>query len=156
VIVVPDAGPLIYLAGSGHLELLRELYSEVVVPRTVYEEVTIAGEGLIGADEVRAVTWLTIEDGSPDPTLLEVLDRGEAAAIPLAQRLRADLLIDDLEARRIARGRGLRVVGTLGVLLAAKRKELLPEVTPVLVRMETLGMFVSGALREEILRLAGE
>jgi predicted nucleic acid-binding protein len=45
LIVVPDAGPLIYLAGAGQLELLRRLYVKVVVPRVVYEEVTIAGEG---------------------------------------------------------------------------------------------------------------
>jgi len=38
VIVVPDAGPLIYLAGSGHLELLPALYSQVV-PRIVFDEI---------------------------------------------------------------------------------------------------------------------
>jgi predicted nucleic acid-binding protein len=42
MIVVPDAGPLIYLAGAGHLDLLRRLYDEVVVPRIVFDEVTVA------------------------------------------------------------------------------------------------------------------
>lgn len=37
MIVVPDAGPLIYLGGAGHLEILRLLYSEVVVPRVVFD-----------------------------------------------------------------------------------------------------------------------
>jgi predicted nucleic acid-binding protein len=48
------------------------------------------------------------------------------------------------------------VVGTLGVLIAAKRKRLLSEVAPVIAHMESLGMFVSAGLREEVLRIAGE
>jgi predicted nucleic acid-binding protein len=156
VIVVPDAGPLIYLGGAGQLELLRLLYAEVVVPRIVLEEVVVAGAGLTGADEVARATWLRIDDTAPDPDLLLVLDRGEAAAIPLAGRLHATLLADDADARTIAGQRGIPVVGTLGVLLAAKRRQLLAEVAPVIARMELLGMFVSVRLREEVLRIAGE
>lgn len=52
MIVVTDAGPLIYLAGGGQLPLLRVLYDRVVVPRIVYKEVTVAGEGLVGASVV--------------------------------------------------------------------------------------------------------
>jgi predicted nucleic acid-binding protein len=156
VIVVPDAGPLIYLGGAGHLELLRQLYAEVVVPRIVLEEVVIAGVGLTGADAVAAAAWLKVEDAAPDPELLIVLDAGEAAAIPLATRLHATLLADDADARAIARKRGLSVVGTLGVLLSAKRRKLLSEVAPVMDRMEGLGMFVSARLRDEVLKMAGE
>jgi uncharacterized protein len=46
VIVVSDSSPLIILARARHLELLRELYAEVTIPREVYEEVTVAGAGL--------------------------------------------------------------------------------------------------------------
>jgi predicted nucleic acid-binding protein len=99
---------------------------------------------------------LKIEDAAPDPDLLVLLDPGKAAAIPLAIRLHATLLADDADARTIARSRGLPVVGTLGVLLAAKRRQLIDGVAPVIERMETLGMFVSARLREEVLRIAGE
>jgi uncharacterized protein len=156
VIVVPDAGPLIYLGGAGQIQLLRALYDEVVVPRIVVDEVVIAGVGLPGADAVAGATWLKVEDAAPDPDLLVLLDPGEAAAIPLAIRLHATLLADDADARTIARSRGLPVVGTLGVLLAAKRRQLIDGVAPVIERMETLGMFVSARLREEVLRIAGE
>ena len=156
MIVVPDAGPLISLAGARQLDLLPALYAEVVVPRVVFEEVVVAGAGLTGAREVEAATWLRIEDVAPDPSLLGVLDKGEAAAIPLAQQLGATLLADDADARAVAKERGIIVVGTLGVLLAAKRKRLIAEVAPIIVRMESLGMFVSARLREEVLRLADE
>jgi hypothetical protein len=65
VIIVPDAGPLIYLGGAGHLELLRTLYAEVVVPRIVVDEIVIAGAGLTGAREVAAATWIRVEEVAP-------------------------------------------------------------------------------------------
>ncbi len=156
MIVVPDAGPLIYLGGAGHIDLLRHLYTEVVVPRIVLDEVVVAGAGMRGADAVAAAHWLRIEDVDPDPNLLDVLDRGEAAALPLAARLRAMLLADDSAARSIAGARGIRVIGTIGVLLQAKRRQYLAAVGPVIAQMEQLGMYVSARLREEVVRLAGE
>jgi len=65
LIIVPDAGPLIYLGGAGHLELLRTLYAEVVVPRIVVDEIVIAGAGLTGAREVAAATWIRVEEVAP-------------------------------------------------------------------------------------------
>lgn len=156
MIVVPDAGPLIYLAGAGQLDLLRRLFARVVVPRVVHDEVVVAGAGLLGSAEVAAAVWIEIMDGAPDSTLLPVLDAGEAAAIPLAQRLGATLLCDDGDARVIARQRGLLVVGTLGVLLKAKREGALDLVAPVIATMTKAGMFVSASLRSQILLAAGE
>ena len=156
MIIVPDAGPLTYLAGAGHNRLLPALYIEVIVPRVVFDEVVVAGAGLTGASEVQGATWLRVEDAPIDPLLLEVLDRGEAAAIPLAERLQATLLVDDLQAREIARQRELTIVGSLGVLLAAKRRGLIAAVGPIVLRMEALGMFLSGELRDAVLRAAAE
>jgi predicted nucleic acid-binding protein len=96
MIVVTDAGPLLYLAGGG---LLRVLCGRVVVPRIVFEEVTVAGEGLVGASEVVSAEWLEVIDRAADPALLDVLDAGEAAALPLAEELGAILLVDDGAAR---------------------------------------------------------
>jgi len=156
LIVVPDAGPLIYLAGARHLGLLPALYTEVVVSRSVFDEVVVRGAGLPGATEVSEARWLRVEDAPPDPLLLRFLDHGEASAIPLAERLHAALLADDADARRIAAARGLVVVGTLGVLLAAKNRGLIPAVAPIVRQMESLGMYVSDSLRNRVLQLAGE
>ncbi len=156
MIVVTDAGPLIYLAGAGQLELLRTLFRRVVVPHLVYDEVTVAGRGRVGAAEVAASTWLVVEREEADPDLLTFLDEGEASAIPLAERLHATLLVDDASARTIAEARGLAIIGSLGVLLVAKRQGHLAAVGPTLDRMEALGMFVSASLRQRVLQLAGE
>lgn len=156
MIVVPDAGPLIYLGGAGQLELLARLFVGVVVPAIVFDEVVVAGVGLTGAAEVAAAGWIRVVDAEPEQSLLDRLDRGEAAAIPLAQRLSATLLVDDSAARTVAVARGLVVVGTLGVLLRGKANGLVDQVLPIMTRMEGLGMFIANDLRREVLRLAAE
>lgn len=156
MIVVPDAGPLSYLAGAGKIELLRVLYADVVVPRVVYDEVTVAGAGMTGSAEVAPAHWIRVVEQAPDAALLDRLDVGEAAAIPLAAALGAILLVDDCEARTVAGERGIPVIGSLGVLLGAKQRGHLAAVRPVLERMVELGMFVSPALRTRVLVLAGE
>ena len=156
MIVVPDAGPLIYLAGAGRLELLAELYDRVVVPLVVYDEIVVAGAGLMGAAEVSSAHWLEVEEVAPDPVLARTLDQGEAAAIPLAERLGATLLCDDTAGRAEARRRGLRVIGTLGVLRLAKERRLLDRIWPVIEAMRVAGMYVSDPLVREVLAAAGE
>ncbi len=156
MIVVPDAGPLIYHSGAGQLDLLRALFARVVVPRIVHDEVVVAGAGLLGAAEVAAAAWIEVVDSAPDLVLLRDLDPGEAAAIPLAQQLHATLLCDDGDARAIARSRGLHVIGTLGVLVRGKRERRVERVGSLIERMRAPGLFVSDALVEEILRDAGE
>ncbi|HWB77625.1 MAG TPA: DUF3368 domain-containing protein [Nannocystaceae bacterium] len=156
MIVVSDASPLIYLGGLGQLELLERLFENVVIPRIVFDEVVAAGAGRTGAREVSAADWIRIVDAEPDGSLLDRLDRGEATAMPLAQRLGATLVVDDAAARRIAIERGLEVVGTLGVLLAAKRRGLVSAVAPFVKQLEELGLFMSVGLRREVLSLADE
>jgi hypothetical protein len=156
VIVVPDAGPLIYLGAAGQLDLLRHLFAQVVVPRAVRDEVVVAGAGDLGAAEVAAATWLVVVDSDADQALLATLDAGESAAIPLAERLGATLLCDDGMARAEAVRRGLAIIGTLGVLALAKRQGLLERVAPVAQRMADLGMYIAAPLLDEVLALAGE
>ena len=154
--VVADAGPLIYLAGAGQLALLLQLYDRVLTPRVVFDEIVVAGAGLLGAREVAAATWLVLDDAPPSPDLLRTLGRGEAAAIPLAERLHATMLCDDAAARATAKRRGLHVVGTLGVLLLAKNRRLLPSVGAVIEAMRQHGWYVADALVREVLAAAGE
>jgi hypothetical protein len=62
VIVVADASPLIYLSALGRLDLLRVLYVRVLVPRTVFDEVVVVGQGEMGSGEVAAATWIEVRE----------------------------------------------------------------------------------------------
>jgi len=111
---------------KAHGVLLTLTLEDVGVDRKVAGELMHAGTPV----EVRAWArhlpfWIDVRDGSPvNDTTLGHLDRGEQAAIALAQRESALLLIDDALGRREASRRGIGTTGTLGVLSAAAEKGL--------------------------------
>ena len=91
--VVADAGPLIYLAGAGQLALLPQLYDRVLTPRVVFDEIVVAGAGLLGAREVAAATWLVLEDAPPSPTLLRCARTGRSCRDPVGGTPARDLVV---------------------------------------------------------------
>jgi hypothetical protein len=153
--VVSNTTPLIVLAGVGLLDLLPRLYGSVTIPTLVREEFAA---GTQGSDPMLdALDWLRVVAVTPEPSLLAALDGGEAAAITLAVRLGARaVLLDERRGRRIAQARGLPVVGSLGVLLAAKQVGQLPALRPVLDAMLAQGRRLSPTLRAQVLAAAGE
>ena len=161
MIVVSDASPLISLAAVHQLELLRELYGQVLIPEAVHREITAGHTALPGAAEVRAAEWIrtvAVTSQILVEALALALDAGEAAAIVLALEHQADLLLMDERRGRTAANRlGCRVVGVLGVLIEAKQGGHLQAVRPVLeVLISAAGFRMSSALCERVLRAAGE
>lgn len=155
-LLIADAGPFITLAAIGRVELLRNLATDVVIPRTAFEEV-IAGAPRPGAVEVRA-TWIRVADAAPELTgaFSLLVDRGEAEALALVQQNAGSLLvIDDLRARRLASAMGLRLTGTLGVLHMAKRAGLVQSLQEELDGLRRAGFHISESLASAFLRLSG-
>jgi uncharacterized protein len=122
VIAVSDSSPLITLARAKQLHLLREFYGQLLVPIEVYEEVTVAGAGLPGGEEVRGAPWIRVQSiPSTVPASLKTactgLGAGERGAIFLASTLGAEIVfIDEERARRVAKNVGLTVAGSIAVL----------------------------------------
>lgn len=129
VVGVVNSTPLIALSIVGYLGLLRDLFDQVLIPASVYEEVVRRGRGRPGARDVAQVDWLVVQEPKetiPLPAELMGLDQGEIDVILLAKEIEADwALIDEKLARQVAKAVGLRVKGTLGVLLVAHRIGLL-------------------------------
>ncbi len=120
---VANATPLIALALLERLDLLRAIFSEIVVPEAVYNEIVAHGLHRPGAISIAQARWLQVLSPTATTTiepLLLGLDVGEMQVLFLARELRPDwVLIDERQARRTARAMGLPVKGTLGILLAA-------------------------------------
>lgn len=157
--VVCDTGPLIALSLVDHLQLLQSLFPQVLVPRAVLDEVSAGGSERPGCHAILAAGWLeTVEDIGLDPLLAAELGAGEAAVIASAYKIGARLvLLDDRKARRIAVGAyKLRVKGSAGVLVAAKRAGLIPAVRPLLQAMIDRGYYLSQRLVREATSEAGE
>ena len=156
MVVVADASPLIYLSRVGVLEVLAELFGEVMVPRAVWAEVVDRRPSAPGLDVLTSAHWIRVVDTELAVTDLG-LDAGETAAIQLALTLRAELLlIDERLGRRVAVARGITVRGTLGVLVQARRAGALPALRPVLERLVAEGFRISPALLREALAAVGE
>jgi predicted nucleic acid-binding protein len=101
----------------------------------VRDEVLAGAPGAVGSAELRQATWIrTVALQDPQRAdLRSDLDRGEAEVLSLAQELGADLvIIDERLARRHAKRVGLRLTGTLGVLLKAKSLGFVPTIAPLI------------------------
>ena len=85
-----------------------------------------------------------------------VVDAGEAEAIALASEKNCLLISDDKQARTAAKRLGVDVIGTVGVLIRAKQNGIISEIKPILDNLESNDFFISRALREEALKIAGE
>ena len=156
-IVVADAGPLIALGRLDALHLLPKLFAEIQVTATVLAECS-ARPGFIDAQRIeRAVQlgWLTPCEGQFEGAQGR-LDPGETSAIARALEIDAGLLLDDRAAVSYARALGLKVIGTLGVLVLAKREALLERVAPLIGQLQAGGHYLGPSAVQAALRAAGE
>lgn len=156
--VVSNSSPLIHLAKIQKLKLLRDLFGEIMVPEAVMQEST--RPAFEDAASIQQVDWITtkpIQDERVKEAFLLHVDEGEAEAITLAIEEQADvLLLDDYDARMIARKYDLTVTGVVGVLLRAKYTGKIDAVKPVLARLRESGFWVSDDLYARILQETGE
>jgi hypothetical protein len=164
VIVVSDTSPITNLAAINQLNLLQRLYTHLVIPTAVYNEMVRVDKLVPGAVEVQTLPWIQTQAiaASQQVKMLqeseENIDLGEAEAIILALELKADLLLmDERRGRAVAMRYGLQVTGLLGVLLQAKGNRLIPAVKPLMERLiEQADFRVSNQLYATILEFAGE
>ncbi len=147
------------MAGCGSLDLLRDLYDEVLVPPEVCEEIKVGGTTGFGADVFDRATWLRRWPQRIEPSALlrNALDRGEAAVIQLAlDEGVSRVCIDEPVGRRLARLSGLTVTGSIGVLLRARREGKLVSVRQAIERMRARGIWLSETVVAFALRETGE
>ena len=151
MIVVSDTSGLSVLITVGREDLLPKLFQKVYIPEAVRRELQSFHSKLPAWLECLAVS--KGKEKTPGH-----LGKGEWEAILLAEQTRADLLLmDEKPGRRVAKGRGLQVIGVLGVLVQAKKEGLIGELGPLLQEMvSTAGFFLSPDLLQAALRSVNE
>ena len=160
MIVVSDATPLIALSKIEKLSLLQRLFGDLYVPPAVYAEVVTHAPEYPGASEIGQAAWITtmhLQDTTKVRYLRTELDLGEAEALVLAEELNADwVLLDESKARRIAKALDIPCIGTVGLLLIAKRRGYVTGLRPLLDQLRSQRFHLSDRLYEAVLRQAGE
>lgn len=158
--VVCNSSPLIHLAKVGKLELLRDFFIEILIPEAVYRECVIEGKNREDAKRIENAAWIRvahIKNIDLKKALNTVLDEGESEAIVLALQESADLiLLDDYEARELARTYELKITGTVGLLIKAKHEGEISSIGEMLNELRRTGFWLSDDLYAKILRDEGE
>lgn len=144
--VVVNASPLICLCKSGLSSLLPALFDEIVVPDKVYQEITAKDndthifQTLFTAPQIKIVSNITV------PTSITSWALGEGESSVLSFTLEHPnywAIIDDREARRCAMTLGCRHTGTVGVIVLAKRRNIIPSVRECLNNLQSAGLWLS-------------
>ena len=156
---VLNSSVIIALSNLGYLNKLQIIFKRILVAKAVYEEICIAGKGLMGEHELQeAVKANLIEvkevrNSLLVNALLDPLDLGEAETIALASEEKADqIVLDDKAARRRAKAMNLNVVGTLWVLRVMYDAKVIdkPDIIKALKRLRETGFRISEAVVNKV------
>jgi predicted nucleic acid-binding protein len=159
MLAISNTSPLLYLHLTNRLDLLKRLYGKVHVAPAVLSELRAGAALGISVPEPGQLDWLTILPALNRNLMPMVTDlgAGETETIALGLEHPGSLVIlDDLLGRRVARAAGLRVTGTLGVLLKAKRGGMLPSMTEAIDELRAAGMWIGAELAANVIAEAGE
>lgn len=145
---VSNSSCLIALEKIGHLDLLSKSFDSILIPPAVQSEFG------------KKIDWLivkSVQNTAVVNSLKTQIDDGESEAIALAMEMTdVFVVLDDKKARRIAKQLGLKVIGTVGLLLRAKKKGIVTEIKPILDALQNVDFRIADILYKKALRLAKE
>ncbi len=157
---IVNTSPLCYLHRAGILQVLPAVLGRVIVPGQVVAELSAGRARGYDLPEPLNLPWADVRPVallSPELEPFGFLGAGERAVLTLAMaNPGAVAIIDELPGRRVAARLGVKITGTLNVVLVAKQLGHVPAVRPILDRLLELRLRVSWDLRDHILALAGE
>ncbi|HEY3570350.1 MAG TPA: DUF3368 domain-containing protein [Thermoanaerobaculia bacterium] len=152
-----DASPLIYLARTGNLPILKALAPVFLIPEPVRDEIRAKDDAVLR--DVQAAPWLSVVPSPSIPETLLAWDLGKGEASVLAWALSRPgtiAVLDDQRGRSYAQWHGIPFIGTLGIILRAKRQGMIPLARPIVRDLIARGMYLSKAVADKALALVGE
>lgn len=158
MIVISDTSPITNLSAIGQLDLLHQLFGQVIVGPTVLRE--LKREGGNPGSEIETLDWVEIKNATNLELVHELegkIHAGEAETIAIAIELAADwVLMDEKAGRAVAMERGLQVIGLLGIISRAKVTGLIPEARPLIQQLVDHGFHLHPAIVAKALQELGE
>lgn len=147
--IIADTSCFIILTNIGELELLHQVYGQIV---TTLDIVIEYGESL--------PTWVeivSVNDKYKQQLLEMQIDRGESSAIALAlETPNSTVILDDYKARKIAQQLGIEYTGTIGIIIKAKLKGIVPSIKPILEKIKQTNFRLSIDIELQALKEAKE
>ena len=156
---VINASPLIFLSRGRQSNLLTCLAKRILVPEPVAVEIRRGGPTDAAVQALEAESWLQVVPALPIPDVIAAwgLGPGESSVLAIAYDQKGtEAIIDDLAGRRCAAFLGIPVRGTLGIVLTAKQRGIIPEARPVMESLIRRGLYLSPAVLARALKRVGE
>lgn len=143
-IIISDTSCLIALTKIDKLDLLRDLYQEIIITIDVYKEFGgLLPDWILISEVKNKQKQQELEDG---------LDKGEASSIALALELdNPTLIIDEIKGRKIARSLNIDIIGTIGIILLADKKGLIKDAIGIILKLVNKGFRLSDKLIDKII-----
>jgi predicted nucleic acid-binding protein len=153
--ILCNASPVIFLSKIERLHLLSDLFSEVLIPDGVWNEVNQRpDDAAIIFNELRAssnLTVFTVKNRTAVMAMIGRLHLGEVEVIVGAGELGIpNVILDDGYARSKAKQMGLNVTGTLGILIAGHKKCLIDDLSSDLDKLIDIGFRISNSIVQQI------
>jgi len=157
-VAVIDASPLIFFARSNHIDLLHHFAQEVWVPVPVADEILQRGTTDITAQTIDKTPWLKLQraTGIHNEVMAWRLGAGESATLALAHEHGLEAIIDDLAGRKCAASLNIPVRGTLGIVLAARQRGIIPQARAIIEDMISVELHLSPKVLDQALQKVGE
>ena len=159
--IISDTTPIISLIKINRIDLLEKLFGEVIVPEAVFRELTTNTVFANEAEIVNSSSFLKTS-AVQNRKSLEILqaasglDDGESEAIILADELKSDvLIIDERKGRKVAKNLGIKITGTVGILIQAHDEKMISaeEIKAYLEQLKDSNIRLSDSLIQEALDL---
>jgi predicted nucleic acid-binding protein len=148
-IIIADTSCLILLNKIGELEILSKLFKEIIITSLIKKE--------FNEPLPKWIKVINPKSHKKQKELELIIDSGEASALSLALEFKGSLLIlDDMKARKLALSLGLKITGTLGVLVEAKQTKVIPEIKFILSKIRKTNFRIDEEIEIKILKICGE
>jgi predicted nucleic acid-binding protein len=150
---------LLHLARTANLPLLKVLAPAFLTPSAVVEEIRAKGPDDAVLAALQATSWISVVPPLPIPSEIQAKDlgAGESAVLAWCHAHPGTIaVLDDRRARELAESLRIPVIGTLGIVLQAKRKGIIPRARPIVEELVRQGMYLSKHVIDRALGVVGE